>query len=161
MMFLSGRYWYFRTSGDAMAFMVGMEVTGSLLASGYWDCATATAALVTHRLPPIPEYKNASNFTSATLWRLLTRTTAAVNKTVSTRTVMCLHFRLSARHIHFPRHLCVETSNRLQPTLFMFLLKDESDQFRSFWTILRFCSCPIIAKSLHTQVEGLLFYVSN
>jgi hypothetical protein len=50
--FLSGRYWYFSTDDNAMGFMVRVKVTGSLLVPGYRDCATATAALVTHRLPP-------------------------------------------------------------------------------------------------------------
>jgi hypothetical protein len=44
--------------------------------------------------------------------------------------------------------------------LFMFLLKDESDQFRSFWTIFRLRSYPIVTKSLQIYVEDLLFYKS-
>jgi hypothetical protein len=43
----------------------------------------------------------------------------------------------------------------------VFFIKSESDQFRSFWTIFKLCSYPIITKTLYIEVEGLLFYKSN
>jgi hypothetical protein len=57
--------------------------------------------------------------------------------------------------------LCMENNNRPQPTLYVILLKYKTDQFRSFWTIFRLCSYPIVTKSLHTQAEGLLLDKSN